>query len=45
MYRQLKGAYGLGRFGALWRTSLLLLFSVIALTLFAMAVVVLGMSG
>ena len=45
MYRDLKGAYGLTRFGALWRTGVLLLFTVIALSLFAMAVVVLGMSG
>lgn len=45
MYRDLKGAYGLGRFGALWRTALLLLFAVIALSLFAMTVIVLGMSG
>lgn len=45
IYRDLKGAYGLGRFGALWRTALLLLLSVIALSLFAMAVIVMGMSG
>jgi len=45
MYRDLKGAYGLSRLGALWRTGVLLLFTVIALSLFAMAVVVLGMSG
>jgi hypothetical protein len=45
MYRDLKGAYGLSRFGALWRTTLLLLFAVIALSLFAMTVIVLGMSG
>jgi hypothetical protein len=45
MYRDLKGAYGLTRFGALWRTAVLLIFTVIALSLFAMAVVVLGMSG
>ena len=45
IYRQLKGAYALRRFGALWRTVLLLIFAVIALSLFAMAVIVLGMSG
>ena len=45
IYRQLKGAYSLGRFGALWRTALLLLFPIIALALFAMTVVVLGMTG
>ena len=43
--RDLKGAYALTRVGALWRTALLLLFSVIALSLFAMTVIVLGMSG
>jgi len=45
MYRDLKAAYGLSRFGAFWRTAVLLLFAAIALSLFAMAVVVLGMSG
>lgn len=45
MYRQLKGAYGLTRFGALWRLTLLLTFAVTALTLFAVAVVLLGISG
>lgn len=44
MYRQLKGAYGLGRFGASWRLVLLLTFALTALILFALAVVVLGMS-
>jgi hypothetical protein len=34
MYRQLKGAYGLGRGGALWRTGLLSWFAVTALLLF-----------
>ncbi|HEY6916669.1 MAG TPA: DUF3667 domain-containing protein [Allosphingosinicella sp.] len=34
MYRQLKGAYGLSRFGALWRAALLLLFALIAFALF-----------
>jgi hypothetical protein len=45
MFRQLKGAYGLGVAGALWRTAVLLLFAVIALALFAMTVVVVGMTG
>jgi Protein of unknown function (DUF3667) len=45
IYRQLKGAYSLSRLGALWRTAMLLLFAVIALALFAMTVIVLGMSG
>lgn len=34
MYRQLKGAYLLGRFGALWRTFALLIITSIALSLF-----------
>jgi len=44
MYRQLKGAYALRRFGALWRLALLLGFAVTALSLFAVAVVLLGIS-
>ena len=35
MYRQLRGAYGVSRFGALWRTAFLLIFSVFALAIFA----------
>jgi hypothetical protein len=34
MYRQLKGAYGLGRFGALWRTFSLLVITTITSALF-----------
>jgi hypothetical protein len=34
MYRQLKGAYGLGRFGALWRTFALLVITSITSSLF-----------
>lgn len=45
MYRDLKEAYALSRFGALWRTVALLIFAVIALALFAMTVIVLGMAG
>jgi hypothetical protein len=45
MYRQLRGAYGIGRFGALWRLTLLLTFALTALILFAVAVVLLGISG
>jgi len=45
MYRQLKDAYGLSRFGALWRLALLLTFAVTALSLFAVAVILLGISG
>lgn len=44
MFFQLKGAYGLGWFSALWRTTFLLLFSVIALALFILAVLWLGLT-
>jgi hypothetical protein len=44
MYRQLKGAYGLSRLSALWRSVLLLTFAATALGLFAAAVVLLGIS-
>jgi hypothetical protein len=44
MYRQLRGAYQLKRFGALWRLTLLLAFALTALLLFAAAVVLLGIS-
>lgn len=43
MYRQLKGAYGLGRFSALIRTVLLQIFALVALLLFAMVLVALGL--
>ena len=42
MFFQLKGAYGLRTFSALWRTFLLLIFCVVALTMFVMAVIWLG---
>jgi hypothetical protein len=42
MYRQLKGAYGLGRASALWRTSLLTLFAMIVVGLFSAALVGMG---
>ena len=38
MYRQLKGAYSLGRWGALWRTSLLVGFAFAAIGLFTAAI-------
>jgi hypothetical protein len=44
MFFQLKGAYGLGWFSALWRTVLLQLFCVIALGLFILSVVWLGLT-
>jgi len=43
MYRQLKGAYGLSRTSALLRTMLLLFFTLIALTLFGLVLVALGL--
>jgi len=42
MYRQLRGAYGIGRFSAIWRTTALLCFSLIAGLLFFTAL--LGMA-
>ncbi len=38
MYKQLRGAYGIGRFGAAWRTFVLLLSAMIAGTLFFVVV-------
>jgi len=43
MYRQLKGTYGLSRASALLRTMVLLVFTVIALTLFGLVLVALGL--
>ena len=42
MYRQLKGAYQLGRFGALWRTIALTIFAFVAVSLFVVVLVALG---
>ena len=42
IYKQLRGAYELRRFSALWRTMILLLFISIVLTLFANMLLVLG---
>lgn len=42
MYRQLKGTYGLGRFGALWRTVLLTLFAFCAAALFVSVIASVG---
>lgn len=44
-YFHLKGAYALGWWSALWRTSLLLVFSVLALSFFFVAVLLLGLLG
>ena len=45
MFAQVKGAYGLSTFSALWRTGMLLLFCSLALALFLAAVVMLGVAG
>jgi len=45
MFAQLKGAYGLGWFSAAWRTVLLLIFAGVALLLFILAIVALGLTG
>jgi hypothetical protein len=45
MYRQLRGAYSLGRAGAVWRTAALLIFAGLALTMFALVLVTLATSG
>jgi len=42
IYRQLKGAYALGRWGALWRTILLTIFALIVVSVFAVLVVGMG---
>jgi hypothetical protein len=42
MYRQLRGAYDLGRWGALWRTSLLTIFALIVTGLFSAVMVGVG---
>ena len=44
MYYQLKGAYGLRRFSALWRTAVLLIFCNVALSLFVMTVLMVGLA-
>lgn len=42
MYRQLKGAYGLGRFGALWRTVALIISAYTAALIFFIFLVAMG---
>lgn len=42
MYRQLKGAYGLTRWGAIWRATLLTMFALIVVSLFAALLVGMG---
>jgi hypothetical protein len=45
VYRQLRGAYRLGRLSALWRTAALLFFSGVALTVFLALLLVIGIMG
>src|SRR3546814_13426071 len=45
IYRQLRGAYELRRFSALWRTFVLLVFALIALVFFIMLMLGLGLMG
>jgi len=45
MFAQLKGAYGLSIFSALWRTFFLLVFCSIAITLFLLAIIMMGLTG
>jgi len=42
IYRQMKGTYALGRWGALWRTTLLTIFAFIVVVVFAALLVGLG---
>jgi len=42
MYRQIRGTYGVGRWGGVWRTSVLTIFAFIAVGLFASLLVALG---
>lgn len=45
MYRQLRGAYGLRRISALWRTGALIFLASVALSLFGLLLVALGLMG
>jgi hypothetical protein len=45
IYRQLRGAYTLSRFSALWRTAALLVFAFVAATIFFMLLLALGVLG
>jgi len=42
MYRQLRGAYGCGCWGALWRTTILVFVAIVVLTLFILMMGALG---
>jgi hypothetical protein len=45
MYRQLRGTYGVGRFGALWRTLALTIFAFVAVALFLSLILGMGEIG
>jgi hypothetical protein len=45
LYRQLRGAYGLGRAGALWRAVLLMLFALLVTGAFAFLLLLIGALG
>jgi hypothetical protein len=42
MFRQLRGAYGVGTWGALWRTIALTIFAFIAISMFVSLLVGIG---
>lgn len=44
-YFQMKGGYNLGWFSALWRTPVLMVFATVALALFLVAIIVVGVTG
>lgn len=43
MYRQLRGAYGCGRWGAFWRTTILVVVAIVVLTFFILMMGALGL--
>ncbi|MBX9615965.1 MAG: DUF3667 domain-containing protein [Caulobacteraceae bacterium] len=45
MFAQLKGTYGLSWFSALWRTLVLLSFCVLTISIFLVAIIVMGLTG
>lgn len=45
MFAQLKGTYGLSLFSAAWRTLVLLVFCTLAISIFLLAIVLLGLTG
>lgn len=45
MFAQLKGTYGLSWFSALWRTMFLLSFCVLTISIFLVAIIVMGLTG